>query len=164
MVSPSSVPPDLGVSRVCGQFFPTIAELALQFPPTGVKSLGIQRRTKGPRELTAICALAENNCGDRSLSSRNAEGLPMKKAVSMLALFCLIALPLIGQTAQKIASINKKVVGKWVSANGKSYIEFRPDGSCTDGSLWADGKWHIQPKHARCMAGKETIFRAATVP
>jgi len=36
----------------------------------------------------------------------------MKKAARMLTLLALSALPLMGQTAQKNASINKKIVGK----------------------------------------------------
>jgi hypothetical protein len=61
----------------------------------------------------------------------------------LLLLLCVLTVPLLSQTAQETASISKEVVGKWISADGKSYIEFRPDGSCSDGELWADGKWHV---------------------
>jgi len=47
------------------------------------------------------------------------------------------------QSAEKLAAINKKVVGKWVSTDGKSYIAFFPDLSCETGSLWPDKKWHV---------------------
>jgi hypothetical protein len=67
----------------------------------------------------------------------------MNKIMCILALVALLTAPLMGQKAQKIASINKKVVGKWVSADGKSYIEFRPDGSCSDGELGTDGRWQV---------------------
>jgi hypothetical protein len=55
----------------------------------------------------------------------------------------LAVLPLTGQTTQKIANINKKIIGKWVTADRKTYIEFRADESCSNGSLGADGKWHV---------------------
>jgi len=46
--------------------------------------------------------------------------------------------------AQKIADINKKIVGKWSSSDGKNYIEFFANGSCSEGALFPDGKWHIE--------------------
>jgi hypothetical protein len=67
----------------------------------------------------------------------------MKRAGSTLLLLGLLAMPLLAQTPQKIASINNKVVGKWVSADKKSYIEFLANGSCADGELSADGKWQV---------------------
>jgi hypothetical protein len=67
----------------------------------------------------------------------------MKRTQVTLLLAGLLALHLLGQTPQKIAGINKKVVGKWVTADRKSFIEFRADGSCSDGELWPDGKWHV---------------------
>jgi hypothetical protein len=45
------------------------------------------------------------------------------------------------QSPAKLAAINKKVVGKWISTDGKSFIEFFPDQSCEVGSLGRDGKW-----------------------
>jgi hypothetical protein len=54
-----------------------------------------------------------------------------------------LIVPVLGQTAQKIASINKKVIGKWVTADRKSYIEFSADGSCSTGELGNDGAWHV---------------------
>jgi len=67
----------------------------------------------------------------------------MKRAHLAFFAIAFLIVPVLGQTPQKIATINKKVVGKWVSADRKSYIEFRPDGSCSDGELWPDGKWHV---------------------
>jgi hypothetical protein len=57
----------------------------------------------------------------------------------------LCIMPVLGQTPQKIASINKMVVGKWVSADRKSYIEFFANGSCAGGELSPDGKWQVYP-------------------
>jgi len=68
----------------------------------------------------------------------------MKRAQSTLLLIALIVVPVLGQTAQKMADINKKVVGRWVTSEGKSYIEFLANGSCTNGELWPDGKWHVE--------------------
>lgn len=68
----------------------------------------------------------------------------MKRAQATLFLIALIVGPLLGQTAQKIADINKKVVGRWVTSDGKSYIEFLANGSCSNGELWPDGKWHVE--------------------
>lgn len=63
-----------------------------------------------------------------------------------LALFCVTVCPLTGfssfaQSPAKLAAISKKVVGKWVSTDGKSYIEFFPDQTCEAGSLGPSGKW-----------------------
>ncbi|HUZ93625.1 MAG TPA: hypothetical protein VMU57_01795 [Edaphobacter sp.] len=67
----------------------------------------------------------------------------MKRAhLALLAIALLIA-PVLGQTSQKIANINKKVVGKWISADRKSYIEFSAGGSCSTGELGNDGTWHV---------------------
>ena len=67
----------------------------------------------------------------------------MKRAyLTFFAIVFAIA-PMLGQTAQKIASINKKVIGKWVTADRKSYIEFSADGSCSTGELGNDGAWHV---------------------
>jgi hypothetical protein len=68
----------------------------------------------------------------------------MKRAQVILLVVGLSTMPLLGQTDQKIANINKKVVGKWVSSNGKSYIEFLANGSCSVGDLSPDGKWHVE--------------------
>lgn len=67
----------------------------------------------------------------------------MKGAHLTLLAIALLSVPVLGQTPQKIASINKKVVGKWVSADKKSYIAFFANGSCADGELFPDGKWHV---------------------
>jgi hypothetical protein len=68
----------------------------------------------------------------------------MKRAQVILLVVGLLAMPLLGQTAQKIASINKKVGGKWVSSDGKSYIEFFANDSCSVGDLSPDGKWQVE--------------------
>src|ERR1035437_7403027 len=69
----------------------------------------------------------------------------MKKPKLTLSIIGLLTCSLlIGQTPAKLASINKKVVGKWVTVDKKSYIEFLPDGSCSNENLWDDGKWHIE--------------------
>jgi hypothetical protein len=68
----------------------------------------------------------------------------MKRAIQTLLVAGILIVPLLGQTAQKIAIINKKVIGKWVSADRKSYIEFRADGSCSNGDLGRDGKWEVE--------------------
>ena len=68
----------------------------------------------------------------------------MKKSQLILFVIGLLAVPLLGQTTQKVADINKKVVGKWMSSNRQSYIEFFSSGSCTDGELYPDGKWHLE--------------------
>lgn len=67
----------------------------------------------------------------------------MTKAQLSLLLTGLLIMPLLAQTPQKLAEINKKVVGKWVSADKKSYIEFSADGSCSTGQLWKDRAWHV---------------------
>jgi hypothetical protein len=70
-------------------------------------------------------------------------GLFMKRAGSTLLLLCLLCVPILAQTDQKIANISKKVVGKWVSADRKSYIEFSADGSFSTGKIGDDGVWHV---------------------
>jgi hypothetical protein len=67
----------------------------------------------------------------------------MKKAQLTLLAVALLIVPVLGQTSQKIANINKKVVGRWVSDDRKSYIEFSADGSCSTGELGNDGAWHV---------------------
>jgi hypothetical protein len=67
----------------------------------------------------------------------------MKRTTLALLVANILIVPLLGQTAQKITSINKKVVGKWVSADMKSYIDFSADGSCSTGELGNDGVWHV---------------------
>lgn len=46
----------------------------------------------------------------------------MKRAQLTLFLIGLILVPLLGQTAQKIADINRKIVGKWVTSDGKATL------------------------------------------
>ncbi|HYM74612.1 MAG TPA: hypothetical protein VE377_01430 [Candidatus Dormibacteraeota bacterium] len=54
------------------------------------------------------------------------------------------ALPVAGETNQRTAAINKKVVGKWWSSDAKHYIEFLPNTDCSEGSLLPDGEWHVE--------------------
>ncbi len=54
-----------------------------------------------------------------------------------------IVTPLSGQTPQQLAAINKKVTGKWISADRKSYIDFSADGSCSTGFMGNEGHWHV---------------------
>jgi hypothetical protein len=68
----------------------------------------------------------------------------MKRSGIALLMICVLTVPLLGQAPQKIASINKNVVGKWVSADKNSYIEFFANGSCADGDLSSDGKWKVE--------------------
>jgi hypothetical protein len=62
------------------------------------------------------------------------------------------------QSPEKLASINKRVTGKWVSSDGHSYIQFFPDQSCEVGSLRPDGKWHVD-KNTLSAWEKGTSFR-----
>lgn len=64
----------------------------------------------------------------------------------LVTVLCATVLPvsLPGQTAAKIAAINEKVVGKWWTSDKKEYLEFLPDGNCSEGTLWNDGQWHIE--------------------
>lgn len=63
------------------------------------------------------------------------------KRLTVIALMLPLAGSGVGQSVQKLAEINKKVVGKWVSADRKNYIEFFAKGSCATGELSSDGKW-----------------------
>lgn len=67
----------------------------------------------------------------------------MRRAYLTFFTIALAITPVLGQTNQKVAGISKKVVGKWVSADRKSYIEFSADGSCSTGELGNDGAWHV---------------------
>ena len=67
----------------------------------------------------------------------------MRRRTLVLFLAVFLAVPLLGQSAQKLAAINKKIVGKWVSSDGTNYLEFRADGACSDGAFY-DSKWHIE--------------------
>lgn len=67
----------------------------------------------------------------------------MKTMQLSLLVAGLLTIHLLAQTPQKLAEINKKVGGKWVSADKKSYIEFFANGSCADGELSPDGKWQV---------------------
>jgi hypothetical protein len=82
----------------------------------------------------------------------------MKRAQVTLLLAGLLILPLLGQTPQMITSISQKVVGKWVTADRKSFIEFRADGSCSDGKLWPDGKWHVDQNKLDVRESGEDFF------
>jgi hypothetical protein len=70
----------------------------------------------------------------------------------------LLSLPLLGQTAEKVAAINRKVIGKWWTSDKKEYLEFLGNGDCSEGALWADGKWHVeQGKLSAWEKGEEFI-------
>ena len=71
------------------------------------------------------------------------ENKTMKQACLTFFAIILAISPVLSQTDQKIAIFNKKVVGKWISADRKSYIEFSADGSCSTGELGNDGAWHV---------------------
>jgi hypothetical protein len=82
----------------------------------------------------------------------------MKRAQLTQLVIGLLTLPLLGQTAQKTAAINKTVLGKWVSSDGKSYIQFLANGSCSDGELYPDGKWHVDQGTLYASQEGETFF------
>ena len=82
----------------------------------------------------------------------------MKRVQLTLLVIGLLTLPLLGQTAKKIATINKRVAGKWVSNDGKSYIEFLANGSCSTGELYPDGKWHVDQGTLYASQEGETFF------
>ena len=72
---------------------------------------------------------------------------------------------------QKIAEINKKVVGKWWCCDQKSYLEFFPDGACSEGAFY-DGTWHIEKaelwawergKEFICVSGALTLIAPNTL-
>jgi hypothetical protein len=67
----------------------------------------------------------------------------MKTMQLSLLVAGLLTMHLLAQTPEKLAEINKKVVGKWVSADKRSYIEFFANGSCADGELSPGGKWQV---------------------
>jgi len=79
---------------------------------------------------------------------------------------CVFLSPILGQTSQKVAAINKKVIGRWFAAARKEYIEFFPDGSCVDATLSAGGTWQMerdkleaweQGNDFRCGSGALTL-------
>ena len=47
------------------------------------------------------------------------------------------------KSQQHIAAIQPKIIGKWETKDKRRYIDFLPDGSCSQGVLWDDGIWHI---------------------
>ena len=67
----------------------------------------------------------------------------MLRGLLKIGVLSLAVIPMFGQTPQKLAAINKKVVGKWMSADQKSYIEFSADGSCATGDVGPDSKWQV---------------------
>jgi hypothetical protein len=107
----------------------------------------VLRSTKPQRQI-ALCASAirGEDCGvSTEWKTINAatEKESMKRAYLTLFVIALISVPVLAQTPQKLAEINKKVVGKWGTSDGKSYIEFLANGSCSVGELWPDGKWKV---------------------
>jgi hypothetical protein len=85
----------------------------------------------------------------------------MKRAYLTLLAIVFAIVPVLGQTPQKIASINKKVIGKWVTADRKSYIEFSADGSCSIGELGNDGAWHVDHSFLNAPWSQSDDFTAA---
>lgn len=95
----------------------------------------------------------------------------MEKTKWILILVILLVVPLRGQTPQKISDINKKVVGKWWSSDRKSYIEFLPNGVCSEGAFYG-GTWHIEQsklwawergKDFICLSGALTLIAPNTL-
>lgn len=69
--------------------------------------------------------------------------MSIKNIIWAFASVSMVVTPPLGQTPQKLAAINKKVIGKWISADRKSYIDFAANGSCSTGELGNDGQWHV---------------------
>lgn len=67
----------------------------------------------------------------------------LKTAQLIIVVLSVTASTLAAQSTQKLAEINAKIIGRWVTADRKSYIEFYANGKCDTGSLWKDGQWHI---------------------
>jgi hypothetical protein len=67
----------------------------------------------------------------------------MKKKLLVMFTAILLVVPLWGQSADNLAEMNSKVVGKWWSGDHKEFIEFDANGSCTEG-IFFDGTWHAQ--------------------
>jgi hypothetical protein len=96
----------------------------------------------------------------------------MKKASLILCMIGLLAIPILGQSPEKIAAITKKVIGKWTSIDKTSYIVFLPDGSCSAGDLFPGGKWQVehfklemwqQGDDFRCGSGGLTLTGPNTI-
>jgi hypothetical protein len=69
----------------------------------------------------------------------------MKRASSTLFVFGLLILPALGQTAQTITEMNKKVAGRWWLGNQKAYIEILADGACSEASFSGpNGTWQVE--------------------
>lgn len=69
--------------------------------------------------------------------------MTIKYGIWAFTILSFVVTPLLGQTPQKLAAINKRVIGKWITADRKSYIEFAADGSCSTGELGNNGQWHV---------------------
>lgn len=91
--------------------------------------------------------------------------------LASVTVFLFFAAPIHGQTSQKILDINKKVVGKWLSSDRKSYIEFLPDGVCSEGEFY-EGTWHVEEgklgawekgKEFSCLSGILTLVAPNTL-
>jgi len=61
--------------------------------------------------------------------------------LAICSALCMAPQTLKAQSAQKLAEINAKIVGRWFTADRKSYIEFYPNGKCETGRLQNDGQW-----------------------
>jgi hypothetical protein len=56
----------------------------------------------------------------------------VKRKLLVILTVIFLVTPLWSQSPAKLAALTKRVVGKWVTADGKGSIEFRPDGSCSE--------------------------------
>ena len=82
----------------------------------------------------------------------------MKRAPSTLFVFGLLILPALGQTAQKLTEMSKKVAGKWWTGNQKMYIEFLTDSACSTGSLFPDGTWQVEKGKLKIFESQRDYF------
>jgi len=77
-------------------------------------------------------------------TTRNRRTYKAILVATILGLFLGCALPVAGQMNTRAAAINKKIVGKWWSKSGRNYIEFLPNGDCSEGALFPNGEWHVE--------------------
>lgn len=91
--------------------------------------------------------------------------------LASVTVFLFFAEPVQGQTSKKIQDINKKVVGKWWCCDQKSYLEFLPNGACSEGTFY-EGKWHVEQaslsawergKEFYCISGALTLIAQNTL-
>jgi len=68
----------------------------------------------------------------------------MKRIVVVAAALALAAATLSGQANNRLAELNKKIVGKWFTGDRKNYIEFGADGNCSTGRLQPNAAWRVE--------------------